>query len=210
MERVVVSTPKSGRTWFRLFMQVYADLAKIEVPDIVWAHDDWGKPDKRIILLRDERDLLVSYYFQTTIRQAKHKRLDISMSEFIRHPEFGLPAINEFIERWMRYPGDQMVIRYEDLFEPIWELILEYFEIPIKRDCIAEADETCKFDNIKNNLWGFNKLRDNWRYLAMEDGRPTMNPKNPEAHKFRRGKVGGYVDYLNEDDINYINQERIG
>lgn len=31
-----------------------------------------------------------------------------------------------------------------------------------------------------------------------------IEPKNPEAHKFRRGKVGEYVDYLGEEDIRYI------
>ena len=210
MERVLVSPPKAGRTWVRTYMMVYCGLAKIDNPDIVYAHDDWGKPDKRILLLRDERDVLVSLYFQLTIRVPPKWHIEMSMSDFVRDPEHGLPKLNECVERWLKYSGDQMVIRYEDLFNPIWESILNYFEIPINRDYMTGADDICKFENIKRNLCSFNQRPDSWRYLAIENGKETLTPKNPEAHKFRRGEVGGYVNYLNEDDINYITTERIG
>ena len=44
-------------------------------------------------------------------------------------------------------------------------------------------------DNVLNNA----------RLKPPEDG-------DPEGFKIRRGKVGGYVDYLSKDDIEYIDQ----
>ena len=47
----------------------------------------------------------------------------------------------------------------------------------------------------------------------MEKGRvfdnPVLrakNPEDPESLKVRRGVVRGYVDYLSEEDIRYIDQ----
>ena len=51
------------------------------------------------------------------------------------------------------------------------------------------------------------ELLTNWQFMAMEDGEITAEPKNPESHKVRRGKVGGYKDYLLERDIAYLNSE---
>ena len=71
---------------------------------------------------------------------------------------------------------------------------------------MIEADKICSFDNVRKNLGRIRRLPEGWRYMAVERGQATIRPKNPEAHKFRRGKVGGYVDYLNEDDINYVKE----
>ena len=32
---------------------------------------------------------------------------------------------------------------------------------------------------------------------------------DPESFKVRRGKIGGYSDYLNDDDIDYLNAELV-
>ena len=31
-----------------------------------------------------------------------------------------------------------------------------------------------------------------------------LNPEENDAHKFRRGKPGGYVDYLSKEDIEFV------
>ncbi|MHC4362954.1 MAG: sulfotransferase domain-containing protein [Planctomycetota bacterium] len=198
MHHVVLSFPKSGRTWVRLFLGAYAERAGIVLPGIVFAHDDW-KCDKRLLLLRDYPDLLVSYYFEKTVRERVPLEMDIHT--FIRHPLFGVQAVNECYERWLAYDGEQKVIHYEDLFNPIWGQILEYFDIPVDEDAIKASDEECQIGNVRKNIHQFERRKDAWRYLPTSD--------DPESHKFRRGKVGGYVDYLTQEDIDYIQTNRL-
>jgi hypothetical protein len=117
-----------------------------------------------------------------------------------------VPHFNEFyIEQSARTDG-QKVVRYEDLFDvQAWVDMLEFFDIPVHAEAFDKAIEKTKFDNIRSNLEEISTFPSAWRYLAMEHGESGLiKPKNPEAHKFRRGKVGGYVDYLDEEDIEYI------
>lgn len=201
---LVLSFPKSGRTWVRLFLGIYAEIAKIDLPHIVWAHEEW-KSDRRLLLLRDYPDLLVSYYFQKTAREG----VDMDIHTFIRHPLFGVRAVNECYSQWLAYEGDQKTIHYEDLFSGIWSDILAYFDIPIVETAVDWASQLSEFDNAKKHIGQLKNRPDGWRFMAMENGKPVDHPQNPEAHKFRRGKVGGYVDYLAPEDINYIQENRL-
>jgi hypothetical protein len=57
---------------------------------------------------------------------------------------------------------------------------------------------------VKNSLSVFENHPESWRFLAIEGDELTATPKDPESHKFRRGKVGGYVDYLSPEDIEFV------
>jgi len=70
---------------------------------------------KVLLLVRDPRDVLISYYYHLTRRQ---KQFDGSLSEFIRDPRYGIDkiiwALNVWYQNKNRY-GDFLIIRYEDL-----------------------------------------------------------------------------------------------
>ena len=38
----------------------------------------------------------------------------------------------------------------------------------------------------------------------MENKKIVLEPKDENAHKFRRGKPGGYVDYLSKKEIEFV------
>lgn len=203
LERGVISFPKSGRTWIRLFLEYYRRFTGMGSRAIVVYRHDPNRLDfkKRVLLIRHPCDVMVSYYFHKKIR----RRVKRSMHGFIRSQRYGVYSLN----RWylvLPEHENQLIVRYEDMFDtPIWIDMLNFLDIPFYEEAFNKAIEKTQFDTIRSNLEEISKFPSPWRYLAADQGRYNLlEPENPEAHKFRRGKVGGYVDYLDKEDIDYI------
>lgn len=199
----VVSFPKSGRTWIRLFLEYYRRFAGMRSGTIViFRHDNEFGFRKRLLLIRHPCDVMVSYW----IRQRISRRISMTFMDFVNSERFGLPCFNRWHSIWSRRKKNQLVVRYEDLFiARTWVDILGFFDIPMVEDAFGEAINKTQFDTIRSNLSEIAKFPSAWRYLAAEDGNyGLVVPNNPESHKFRRGIVGGYVDYLSEEDIDYV------
>ncbi len=202
-ERGVVSFPKCGRTWIRLFLEYYRRLSGMGSRTVViFRHDNEFGFKKRVLLVRHPCDAMVSFWIHREVR----RRAGEQVSDFIKSSQHGIPCFNRWYSMWSKRKQDQLVVRYEDMFEDeIWIDMLTFFDIPIKREAFDKAIEKTKFGNIRSNLSEIAQFPSAWRYLAAENGNyDLVNPNNPEAHKFRRGKVGGYVDYLDRDDIDYV------
>ena len=183
-------------------------------------HDDdphWKPPeklfrDKRayrgkkvIFLTRDPRDVLVSNYFEYTRRGGTEIARDTfagDVSSFIRHDIGGLKGLVGFYNVWAEcrsVPAAFLHITYEELAEntkAVLERCVEFLQWP-KRDP-AFLDEVIAFGSFANmrRLEESNALR-SARLEPPRDG-------DPDSFKVRRGKVGGYVDYLSADDIAYV------
>ena len=207
----VLSFRKAGRTLLRLYLQLYYRELGLELPKVLFLHEEhkfgWDpkKPSKRLLLVRNPYDLMVSWYFHWTLRKGR----PITMDELIRHPEIGVPAFNRDHARWFAYEGDQKIVHFEHLvLRGTWGEMLEYFGMPVIPAAIDKIHGLCaSVETIKRNLpWLTKKLRRSWRYMAIENGEVTISPTDPNAHKFRRGKIGGYVDYLTEAQILYIKE----
>ena len=196
----VVSFPKCGRTWIRLFLAYYVRDTGIKT-FVSFRHDNKVNYKKRILMIRNPCDVMVSLYFHYSVR----RHIKTNISKFIRGWR-GIPLFNSLYETWSEREDNQLVVRYEDMFsEKVWVDMLEFFDIPIHKEAFDNAIENTKFDNIRNSLDEIKKLPSSWRYLAAQRGNYNIvHPDNPEAHKFRRGKVDGYVDYLDDEDIGYI------
>ena len=80
----------------------------------------------------------------------------------------------------------------------------EHLDILTDKVLLREAKKKTLFSRIRKNLDQFDSLHERWRYVGVEKGKLTATPTNPDSHKFRRGKVGEYADYLNQDEIDYI------
>jgi hypothetical protein len=245
-DAIVVSVPKSGRTWLRVFLYSYfcrsvnreftisnRKLAGTGAPKVMFTHDLCGYVRNRklkfrllgktlipahasrtkpiLLLVRDPRDVVVSYFFQKTRRGSNYRG---DLPEMIRHPRFGVNSIVEILNTWMAEWGsrkDFKVIRYEDCrnnpeatFREV--LIFLGFE-KIDEASFRHALEFSSFDNMKK----------------MESARQFKNKilsagnvKDPDSYKTRRGIVGGFKDYLSPADIRYMNEalslldERLG
>lgn len=160
---------------------------------------------KRVIhLIRDIRDTLVSFYFQQAKRE---QRFTGELSAFLRDPCFGAPKLVHYYTMWFRnrgVPAQFLLVRYEELRRRTEEVMVEVLrflgmagEVDSLPAAAARAVEYGSFENMR-------KMEQ-----AQQFDRKMMKPGNPsdaESFKVRRGKVGGYLDYLSPEDLAYMDQ----
>jgi hypothetical protein len=237
-DAIVVSIPKSGRTWVRAFLCAY--FCKREgipfslepekqvpgrIPRIVYSHDlfeqrtkadRWDKVRgkylipaaelrraKIILLARDPRDAFVSHYLQLVRRSADtpNELKQKSVSELLRDDAFGIKAIVETMNRWLDEFSRRknfLLVSYERLrSDPATHfraLLGELGESPSNPEAFAHALAFSDFENMKKL-----EAAGAFESKILKPGNVT----DPESFKVRRGKVGGYREYLTEDDQRY-------
>ena len=236
----LISIPKSGRTWLRVILgKLLCDQLGVPYRHMLrtselsesaglrhanFTHDGTemlaGLPltvlerDKTayrnsdvLFLTRDLRDLLVSCYFQAAKRTHVFEG---PISSFIRHPCFGAEKILTFYAIWheaRRVPRSFTTLTYEGMHRDITSaaaISAEWLGLAAEPDAVARAIEYASFENMR-------RLEETG---ALDSG-PVMKPGNkfdPESFKTRRGKVGGYPDYLSQEDVAFIDdmEERLG
>lgn len=163
--------------------------------------------DKRVIFLaRDPRDVLVSYYFQYTRRGARQlandREFNGTPSEFVRHEIGGLRSLVAFYNVWAKnrsVPADFLLVTYEDMIKDAGSVLLRivaFLGWPMRGGAwIEDIVAFGSFDNMRK-LEETNALN-NERLKAPDNG-------DPESFKVRKGKVGGYRDYLTDEDCRYV------
>ena len=112
-KRGVVSFPKCGRTWIRLFLYYYWMFTGIEWSEmeVVFSHERPIKFKRHILLIRHPCDVMVSYFLHAKLRRS-HEGSKMAIERFIRNEKYGLPHFNEFyIEQSMRAEGQKPVQR---------------------------------------------------------------------------------------------------
>lgn len=169
-------------------------------------------PQKKVVLFtRHPCDIAVSWYLQYTKRtkpykreliahELKHpiRREDISMWEFVMHPELGLPGLIAYFNTWERLLSkldNKLIIRYEDLRAKPSETLkqlMSFIGESCTDDAIEEAVKFASFDNMRE--------LEKSNYFS-NSGLTLRNPNDPDTYKVRRGKVGGYKDYFTEEQV---------
>lgn len=241
-DAIVISIPKSGRTWVRTFLcayfckrhgreftlelERYSDRA---IPRITYTHDlfehrtkgsVWDRlrgkylvPSgelrraKIILLARDPRDCFVSLYVQMTRRTAETPAAlrEKTIGELLRDNRFGIRAIVETMNNWMKeFVGRDKfeIIRYESLRAAptgsFRALLLILGETAPDMSILEEALEFSRFENMQKMeaAGAFDS-----KILRAGDVR------DPESFKVRRGKIGGFEEYLSAEDQQYAADE---
>jgi len=235
-DAIVVSIPKSGRTWVRTFLCAYfcekvgqpftLEPEQYEgVPRIIYTHDlfeqrtksdRWDRlrgkylipPRERrrmpvILLARDPRDAFVSLYVQLTRRtkETPNELKQKSVAELLRDPAFGIRSMvgvmNSWLAEWSGRP-DFLLLRYETLraapapgFREILRVLREQ---PVHEPAFSHALDFSDFGHMKRleSAGAFDS-----KILRAGDAR------DPESFKVRRGKIGGFEDYLSPNDQAY-------
>jgi hypothetical protein len=239
-DAIVVSIPKSGRTWVRTFLCAYfcqryghpfsltpEKYGDGRIPRIIYSHDRFEQRTKAdrwaalrgkyfippgelrrakvVLLVRDPRDTFVSHYVQLTRRtretpdQLKQKEI----GEVLRDPRHGIASMIEIMNGWLdEWSGKTnfLLLRYEDLQrtpEESFRELLKFLGDEPDGNAFAHALEFSRFGNMK-------KMEAAGAFSS-KILQPT-DVADPESFKVRRGKVGGFTDYLLEDDLVYANQ----
>lgn len=157
--------------------------------------------DGRILLLaRDPRDVMVSLYFQNTRRVKQKQAFHGEISEMLEDSVLGVDTVirtmNSWLAEWGRREQGFLLSRYED-----WQTHpRKYFAEIIRFLGDGRVDETLLAQAIEESR--FDRMQARERTAA--DGPSAVkpgNPDDPESFKARKGKVGGYHEYLSGDDI---------
>jgi hypothetical protein len=205
-----VSFPKSGRTWLRVI------LDELNMP-LDYKHDGAKHSTPRpfeeltlcgkhyaarpvVFLSRDPRDTAISGFFQKTLRRDGYAG---SLSDFIRDPLHGVEKIVRYnltwLERGSRLPAF-LPITYEETSADAVGVVR--MTAAFLRVDVVDADiERVVADNT------FTKMRAreaSGQYRERySDALTPADLGQPDSYKVRRGKVGGYRDYLSAEDMAY-------
>src|SRR6266536_3132978 len=235
---IIVSIPKSGRTWLRAFVCAYfckrfgleftlrpERYREPGIPRLIFSHDLFehrtkgglwdrirGKylvPRKElrrakiILVVRDPRDCFVSLYVQMTRRDpgASAKFKGKTVSDLLRDKGFGIRAIVKTMNDWLNeFSGrdDFTIIRYES----VRASPAEHF-----RSLLAALGETAPDMSIFQAALDFSQF-ENMKKMEAAGAFDSkiLRPgdvRDPESFKVRRGKVGGYREYLSVEDQKY-------
>jgi len=173
------------------FTSIYSKSEKIKIRNSL-------KKKKNVLLVRDPKDVIVSLYFELTRR---HNIYRGTISQFIKE-KYTLKKIIRYMNMWekemSRRPNDFLLIRYEDMKKDTYKelkKVTSFLGMETDDYIIKEAVKFGSIDNMRNieksDIFKDNRLR-------------AKNPKDKESYKVRKGKVGGYKDYLTKEDIEYI------
>lgn len=189
------------------------------VPVLFFTHDnylkDWYGHDRKaeiygnlptVLLVRDPRDTAVSQFFQWKHRMERRKKVindypladDTSVHGFIAGDKAGLPKIIDFMNAWAEAAPRMkklLVVRYEDLRADTKGQLRRLLEFFGEQPTDAELEDAVTFASI-----------DNMRRMETENANKagshrSMKPGNaddPSSFKVRRGKVGGWRDYVTD------------
>ncbi len=192
-----------------------------QIPNLFVCLDNFGlaKPelenrlkDKRVILLlRDPRDVVISKYFSVTKRASEIERVANNVRDaavdgpyrFAINPDVGMPHIISFMNYWFeaaqRHPA-AMIVKYEDLRSDTvgaFARVMRLLAPGTTDEEIREAVEAAQFDRMKNleakGSFGLDILK------------PGIK-NDSESFKVRRGKVGGYADYLTPEQKQHLDE----
>jgi Sulfotransferase domain len=172
-------------------------LPKIEMSHAPYSVDTHG--DANIVFLtRDPRDIMVSHWLHNT-KQIKRSTEDLT--GFVRNPASGIDAFLQHLGGWAPALCEELTITYEAMrHNPVSSLkrLIDRFGVPLSDEEVARAVEAASMESMRK--------KEVERGIA---GHESLYDRNdPEARRVRRGKVGGFTDYLAPEDEAFI-RERI-
>jgi hypothetical protein len=195
------------------------------IPKVFFTHDHYirdytGHRDSKVdfegkkivLLVRDPRDTAVSSYHSLKYRpNPARKGLNEIEADGENAPapfeymQFRAGWAVDFMNSWQEEladPARRLLVRYEDLrAEPAVHLqrVLAFLDADPTPAEIGDAVEFAAFDNMK-------KLEESAAFGSDDRRIVPGEASNPESFKVRRGKVGGYRDYLSAEEADALDQ----
>ena len=221
---VLVSYPKSGRTWLRMMMAKLMQLslgekAKSDKYEIFPAIHDTYKDFKErfkendykklnvIFLHRHPGDVAVSRFLEMKHSHRDEVGFEGSIDQYIRRDQdYGITKIIEYNNKWIEKGGNFntfLVLLYYMLHkEPFACLyaISKMIGLPVTKEQIEEAIEFGHFNNMKK----IEKNDDeNENLLKHYKGNFGASGKYDRVNI---GKYNNYINILKKEDVDYIHE----
>ena len=164
-----------------------------------------------IFLVRDPRDVLISFYHHHIDRALSHENIgkkwkipsDMNKETFVYHEDLGIKPIidyfNDLSNFNQRYAQKAVMFKYEDLSNDLkidsflnWRAMFSH----LLQD---KVDEVALEWAIKAN--SFKKLKTRHESFVKD-----VENRHPDVKgRIRKGRVGGHVKEFEEKELNFIN-----
>ncbi|MCA3574898.1 MAG: sulfotransferase domain-containing protein [Aestuariivirga sp.] len=201
-------------------------LKNPNVPVLFFTHDNYLKDfvghdrkadlygDARVVLLlRDPRDTAVSQFFQWKHRIVPRKKVlnnyplgDIDLHGFITSEQSGIPKIIDFMNAWareMKQMPNLLVVKYEDLRADTKNELRRVLSFFGQQPSEEELDDAVSFASVEN------MRRMELENASKAGAHRSLKPadaSDPSSFKVRRAKVGGWRDYVTEEQSDAIDK----
>jgi hypothetical protein len=232
-EVVIVSFPKSGRTWFRLMLGKALcdryDLPEDKMIDTLWltraaglppavlTHDGGSNLEARHVDrlvrhkddYRDKKVLLLARDPRDVVTscyfQASRRRKLFrgSISDFVRDPHYGIRKIVTWLNIWHE---NRDVPRGFQLirYEDLKGEPVKTLRVALELMGVSDLDDGAVAAAVE--FARFENMKKMEQEKRFDSGIMRTKGADPESSKVRKGKVGGHKEYLAPDDIEYCNQ----
>jgi hypothetical protein len=221
----IVSYPKSGNTWMRFLIgnllfqdepitfsniefkvpDIYRNsnrkLLKISSPRILKSHEYFDPRYRKVIyIVRDPRDIAVSYYYHSLKFRIinKEQKLDGFVDQFIRGEIDNFGSWEENVGSWLgarKKDPEFLLLRYEDIIngaEDALKKVAIHLGINVTDEAIVRAVELSSFDRMRK----LEKRQSN-------EWRPTKN-SNKNLSLVRKAQCGGWINELSREESEKI------
>jgi hypothetical protein len=173
--------PDVNSEWFqKKSLEGYDALS---APRIFTVHAQYQSVFSKVIyIVRDVRDVLVSYYHWN---KSVRSDFDMSMNDFVLIDNHWPCRWDDHVIGWLSKNKEIPIItiKYEDCLTDIFREVanvFEFFDIPYEKDRLMRAVNLCTFNSMKK----------------MDE---QINAEKGEMYRFaRKGKVGGWKDELDD------------
>ncbi|MDF2455801.1 MAG: sulfotransferase [Cytophagaceae bacterium] len=212
----IVSFPKSGNTWLRFIIaSFFHPPEKINnrsidtfVPDVyrnkkainaikknrlIKTHNAWFEyHPKSIYIIRDYRDVIVSFFYYTQQGTSADLQLDDFLQSDVLKAPFGTWAqhAQRALEWKQKYPEKIIIVRYEDLLDRKKEVIEELFQF-------CQGERALAAEQVYD-LFSYVQLK--------KDEEKHGNYYTDHTHQsfYRKGEKGDWKNQLNESQLQTI------
>lgn len=231
-DTIVVSYPKSGRTWLRmllakLLVNMGHDHTKSEMLPVFHKSykeiaDLFSKDIKVLFLHRHPADVIASHWSEisTSMRSGEVAILgEYGFHNFMKNKSHGIKQLIEFNNEWLtnfhKFKNFK-TMTYEEMKEDTFRAVkkvVKFIDLNCTDTQIKDAIEYCKFENMQkiekgegtNYLQHYkgNFAQELTKEHILEDAVKKGIAWQP---RIRKGKVRGYLQELNKDDIEYLHK----
>lgn len=221
----LVSYPKSGNTWMRFLIGnlLYQDrpttfsnielkvpdiyqnsnrkLLQISPPRILKSHEYFDPRYKKVIyIVRDPRDIAVSYYYHCIKFRVIKQEVKIArfLNQFIEGKIDNFGSWEKNVGSWLgarKGDPDFLLLRYEDIVKDTPDALKKiaiHLEIDVTDKSIVRATELSSFEHMKKIE---TKQANEWK--------PTKKSKK-NLRFVRNGQCGGWIKELRKEESEKI------